>query len=110
MRQFLPALALLPLLVAARMRRVEGGMLARLHDAGATSGERGILMPQDGFFNRLVFNRLRRAGVLQHAGNDRYYVDDAAYGRFRTGRRRRAMATVAMLLIGIALLYLRGDL
>ena len=109
MRQLLSLLAFLPLLIAVRLRRVERSMLARLRDAGATTGERGILMPQDGLFNRFVFDRLRRAGVLQDAGNDRYYLHDAAYAGFRAARRRRALAAATILLIGVALLYLRGE-
>jgi len=101
--------AFVPLALAAAVRRSERRTIARLHEAGANTAERAILLdtrrPLSGFTHR----RLERAGVLQPAGNDRYYLSDAAYETFSTRRRTRAMVVLTLLLIGIAILYFRGD-
>jgi hypothetical protein len=110
MLPWLQVLAFAPLAAAARVRRVEHRTVARLKDAGANVAERGILLQRGGLVNEFVFRRLLRAEALQPAGNDRYYLNSAAYERFRVVRRRRALFVFTIVLIIVAALYFRGDL
>jgi hypothetical protein len=42
--------------------------------------------------------------------NDRYYFRPPAYGTFRARRRKRALLILTVVLIGVAILYMRGTL
>lgn len=100
--------AFVPLVLGLLIRRNERRMIARLREAGATLGERAIWLDGRAPLSRFSRGRLARAGVLQPAGNDRYYLNDAAYEAFRARRRTRAAVIVTLLSIGIAVLYFRG--
>jgi hypothetical protein len=110
MLPWLQVLALVPLALVARLRAVERRMLARCRDAGADTAERAILLDQHRLVNRLVFRRLHNAGVLQGAGNDRYYWHAPAYAGFRRRRRRRAFGVILVLLAVMLVLFYRGDM
>ena len=101
--------AFVPLALVAALRRSERRAIARLLDAGANTAERAILLDSQRPLSGFTRQRLERAGVLQPAGNDRYYLNVGAYEVFRARRRKRAMFMAALLLIGIAILYFRGD-
>jgi hypothetical protein len=62
--------------------------------------------PLSGF----AHDRLERAGVLEPAGHDRYYLNEARYKVYRGRRRTRATVVLALLVIGIFILYLLRDL
>jgi hypothetical protein len=100
--------ALVPMALGLMVRRSERRTIARLQEAGATLAERAILLDSRPPLSRFTHGRLARAGVLQSAGNDRYYLNDAAYEAFRARRRMRAAFIVTLLLLGIAVLYFRG--
>jgi hypothetical protein len=101
--------AFVPLALVAALRRSERRVIARLLDAGANTAGRAILLDSQRPLSGFTRQRLERAGVLHPAGNDRYYLDAGAYEVFRARRRTRAMVMAALLLIGIAILYFRGD-
>ena len=107
--QFLQILAFLPMALAARMRRLERRVVSRAHADKATTPERAMVLKDAGTLADFVYRRLQRAGVLVPAGNDRYYFEASAYAAFRGRRRKRAVIAIALLLIGFALLYFRGD-
>jgi hypothetical protein len=106
----LHALALGALVAAGRVRRVERQMSRRFEDAGADVADRAITVERAAMLDAFVFRRLRRAGVLEDAGHDRYYWDAAAYDMFRGRRRRRASIALAALLLGLLMLFYRGDI
>lgn len=54
---------------------------------------------------RLVHGRLQRAGALQSAGNDRYYLPMDANEQYRGRRQVRAWIIVTVLLFGVATVY-----
>jgi hypothetical protein len=110
MLPWIQALSFIPLVLAARARRLERRMTARFTDAGANTAERGILVDRDGPVAGFVFRRLHTAGVLQDAGNDRYYWNASAYGALRRRRRLRAFVVIAALVAGLAILVFRGDI
>jgi hypothetical protein len=107
--EYLRALALVPLVVAAGMRRIERRTIVRVTDAGANAPERAVLLQQTGMLGGFVHRRLMRSGVLTAAGNDRYYFSAAAYAAFCRRRRRRALVVGTILLAGLAVAYYRGD-
>lgn len=92
------------------LRRQERRTIVRLTDAGANTRERAVTLERTGRLGRFVHRRLEHAQVLVAAGNDRYYLNAPAYTGFRRRRRRRAMLVLAILLIGIAVVYLRGEI
>src|SRR5262245_36812313 len=100
-------LVIVPIAFAATVRRLERQTIQRLTDAGANTAERSILL-EDGRLSRLVQGRLERAGALQAAGNDRYYLLMDAYERFRGRRRVRALIIFALLLVAVATVYFSG--
>jgi hypothetical protein len=102
-------LAFVPMLVAARLRRIEQRIVTRATEAEATAVERAVLLTPSGQLGEFVRGRLLRNGVLLEAGNDRYYFSPAAYDAFRARRRKRALWIIVVWLIGIAILILRGD-
>ena len=101
-------LAFVPLAFAGRLRQVERRTLARLTDAGATTVERAILLERGGIATGIVQAGLERAHVLQAAGNNRYYLDTAAYHAFAARRRRRAAVVVTVMLGMLGLMYYGG--
>ena len=56
--------------------------MARLKDAGATIAERAILLEQGGIATAFVHDPPRTGTCAPAAGNDRYYLDPAAYDAF----------------------------
>ncbi|MGH9176736.1 MAG: hypothetical protein ACRD1H_20375 [Vicinamibacterales bacterium] len=101
------ALLFVPLVLAARIRGIERRALTRSRDAGANTAERAILMDREGLLASFVHRRLERAGVLQPAANDRYYVNERAYRAFQTRRRRRALV-MTIVLGSLAATYFGG--
>jgi hypothetical protein len=102
-------MAFVPLAFVAALRRSERRVIARLLDAGANTAERAILLDTQRPLSGFTRQRLERAEVLRPAGNDRYYLNVGGYEAFRARRRKRAMVMAALLLIGVAILYFRGD-
>lgn len=108
MLPLLRLLAFIPLVIAARLRGIERRTIARLHDAGADTAERAILLEDGGPISSFVYRRLGSAGALIAAGKDRYYWSAQGYERFRARRRRRALVMVTLLLAIIGMAYLLG--
>ena len=104
------SLLFIPLAVAAKIRQVEHRAITRLRDAGANTAERAILMERAGPVEGFVHRRLERAGVLQAAANDRYYVNETAYRAFQARGRRRAVAVMVSLIGAFAVMYFGGYL
>ena len=110
MLPLLRLLAFIPMVAAARLRRVERRAIERLQAAGATSSERAILLENGGAISGFVYRRLANAHAIVPVGNDRYYLDDAGYRAFRGRRRQRGMVVLALLVIIATVIYLRGGL
>ena len=105
---WLRALSFIPFALAATIRGIERRAIARLRDAGATTAQRAILMDRDGLLTGFVHRRLERAGVLQPAANDRYYLNETGYDAFHTRRRRRAIGALIILAGAFAVMYFGG--
>lgn len=105
---WLRVLLFIPLVVAARIRQVEQRAIMRLQNAGANTAERAILMERAGPVAVFVHRRLERAGVLQAAANDRYYLNETAYRTFQARQRRRAMAVIVSLIVVLSVWYFGG--
>jgi hypothetical protein len=108
MLALLRVLAILPMMFAARLRRIERRAIERLKGAGADTAERAILLQNSGVVSDFVYRRLGKAGAIVPANNDRYYLNERAYETFRGRRRRRAVVAVMAVLVIIAVLYAQG--
>ena len=108
MSPYLQVVALLPMAVAAKIRRLERSVVRHATDARADTAARAIVLEARGKLGDMVHARLQRSGVLVSAGNDRYYFDAAAYAAFRRRRRTRAMIVLSVVAVVGAILYLRG--
>lgn len=93
-----PALVLLVL--AWRIRQT----VSRFREAGATSPEHARSLSDLGIRNGISIKLLRRRGVLVEAGSERYYLDEAAYERWR--KRRRIIFVVMLGVVAIAAIVL----
>lgn len=106
----LRSLGFVPLAFAASVRREERRVIDRMRDAGALNAERAITLGGDGMIARWVRRRLLDSRAIAGAGNDRYYLLENGYAAFRGRRRKRAMMAGALLLIGLFILWFRGDI
>ena len=96
------------ILLLTRMRRIERRAIERLTAAGATTGERAILLDKELSGSSRVYDRLMKAGALVRTADDRYYLDQQAYDAFCARRRSEAWMVVAVLALIVALLVLFG--
>jgi hypothetical protein len=108
MLPLLRALALVPLALAGRLRRIERRAIDRFHAAGANNAERAVLLEDGGALTAFVHRRLADARAIVPAGNDRYYLNQDAYDLWCRRRRRRATVALAIALIISVVLYFRG--
>jgi DNA-binding transcriptional ArsR family regulator len=79
----------------------ERRLIRRLRAAGAISADTAASIALRPPIARLPLKRLQNAGAVIAATSGRFYLDEAAYDRYRAARRRRAVPVlaVAMLLI-----------
>lgn len=57
-----------------------------------------------------AFARLREAGVIIQAGDDRWYLDPPLYEDYRVARRERAVALIALAIVLAAVIgFLTGS-
>ena len=108
MNPVLQALAIVPMALAARLRRLERRTITQV--SRAATADAAVSLRERGAAAQFVQHRLHRAGVLLDAGNGRYYFSKPAYDRFRRNRRKRALVLIGIVLIGMAVLYWRGDI
>jgi hypothetical protein len=110
MAELLRALAFLPLLLAAKIRREERRLLERLRQAKALAASSAITLEEPGTIGGWVRHRLLRNRVLGESAGDRYYLIESGYDAFRRRRRQRALVAFALLIIGVLImLYTSGD-
>ena len=93
-----PALVLLVL--AWRVRKT----VSRFREAGVTAPEHARSLPDLEIRNGGAIRLLRRRGVLVEVEAERYYLDEAAYGRWR--KRRRIVLAVVLGLLAIFVIVL----
>jgi len=105
----LRAFSLLPLMVAAKVRREERRLIRAHLERGAVSREHAARVGSDGRIAGWVRERLVRNGVLK-ATSEGSYLDETAYAAFRWRRRRRALVMATLLLLGFGMAIFRGDI
>jgi hypothetical protein len=93
-----PALVLLVL--AWRIRQT----VSRFRDAGVTAPEHAKSLSDLNIRNGRAIRLLRRREVLVDAGSERYFLDEAAYERWR--KRRRIILAVMLCVVAIAAIVL----
>jgi hypothetical protein len=106
----LRALSFLPLLLAAKIRREERRLIEHLRQGAALAANSAITLDEPGAIGAWVRHRLLRSRVLGANGADRYYLIESSYSAFRRRRRQRALVAIALLIIGILIMfYTSGD-
>ena len=88
-----PALVLLVL--AWRVRKT----VSRFREAGVTAPEHARSLQDLEIRNGGAIRLLRRRGVLVEVEPERYYLDEAAYGRWR--KRRRIVLAVMLCVVAV---------
>jgi hypothetical protein len=109
MLPFVRVFSLLPLVLAAKIRREERRLVDWYRARGGLDSDRAVSVHPEGAVADWVHQRLIRAGAIRFAG-ERYYLDEDAYAAFRRRRRQRAWIVLGLLLIALAVaFYSTGD-
>ena len=101
------ALSIVPIVIAAKVRREERRLVDWFRARGALDENRAVTVNTGGASRGFVHRRLERAGAIRHAGN-RFYFDEESYAGFRARRRRRAFVVATLVVIGIGIGFLTG--
>ena len=103
----LRALAFVPMVIAARIRREERRLVDRFRARGAFDQERAVTVNAGGAISGFVHRRLEGVGAIRPAGN-RFYFDEDSYAGFRARRRKRAFVVVTLVVIAVGIGFLTG--
>lgn len=76
--------------------------MQRFESVGAIGPDRAIPRGELGRLSELVFSKLARDGVFVNSGEDRWYVDLAAWDRFPLRQRKRSLATAVVIVSAVA--------
>lgn len=79
-------------------------LVDRFRDAGATSPSTARTLGELHVRPGLILSRMSSRGVFVHAGGDRWWLDAAAWNRFRDRQRRRLVLTAILIVAGGVLL------
>ena len=90
------------------MRRADRHIETELRDGQATSPDRAMTFAPRSPITRWRLSRLIHGGVVHALDAERYYWDESAWLEFRRARRRRALMTLAVMLLAIAILWWQG--
>lgn len=93
--------------VAIIIRKKENHLVQHFRDMGALSPDTAksladLQVDPDDF----ALNRLHRRAVLREVHQGEYYLDEEVWRAVRNTRRRLAAVLVALIVIGLILLYL----
>src|SRR5688572_2135907 len=108
MLPLLRLLGLVPLVLAAKIRREERTLADWLRGRGALDRSSAVTITSGSRVSVWVRQRLLRAGAVGEADNARYYLSEAGYTRFRARRRRRALIVVTVVTIGLGIAFYLG--
>jgi hypothetical protein len=103
----LRALSIVPIVIAANVRREERRLVDWFRARGAFDQERAVTVNAGGAIGGFVRRRLEGAGVIRAAGNG-FYFDEDSYAGFRTRRRKRAFVVATLVVITVGIGFLTG--
>lgn len=98
-----PVLMVVGLAIAAARRR----LVRRFLSVDATAPERAIPVPASDLLARYWMGRLRTAGVVHSTPSGALWLDAQVLTAFRSTRRTRALAVVAVALAALLLVLWR---
>ena len=108
MLPLLRILGILPLFLAAKIRREERRLVDWLRGRGALDRSNAVTITGTGRVAIWVRQRLVRAGAVGEGDNGRYYLSEAGYTRYRARRRRRALIVVTVMIVGLGIAFYVG--
>lgn len=103
----LRVLAIVPIALAAKMRREERRLVDWYRARGAFDEQTAVTQQTRGAVAGFVHRRLEGAGAIRGTAS-RYYFDETRYAGFRTRRRRRAFVVITLLVVAIGIGFLTG--
>lgn len=95
----LQALAPIPAILAAAVVRTDRRIVQELRSAQATTADRAINLGASSRLRAVRIERLTRLGCLHALPDDRRYLDEAGWERWRVVRRTRVFAVVLTVLV-----------
>ena len=93
------------IITTLKIRRTQRDLVQRFESVGAIGPDRAIPRGELGRLSELVFSKLARDGVFVTSGEDRWYVDLAAYDRFQPRQRHRSLVTAGVIVLVVAGLF-----
>lgn len=96
-----------PAVMAALILATDRKIVGRLRAAGATSPTHAVAFDPPGLVGRARLRRMLSTGAVREAGTG-YYLDETGYVRWRSGRRKRALSLLAIMVAVIGMLVVAG--
>ena len=93
-----------PSIIAAQVAAAERRILARFRDAGATDAAHAIASPAERKFEEKRLAHLVKRGAIIESAPGMYYLDEPAYARHASARRRSALMVLSIALVVLAVL------
>jgi len=93
------------IITTLKIRRIQRDLVLRFHSVGAIGPDRAIPRRELGRLSELVFSKLARDGVFVASGEDRWYVDLAAWDSFQPCQRKRSVVTAVVIVLVVAGLF-----
>ena len=93
------------IITTLKIRRTQRDLVQRFESVGAIGPDRAIPRGELGGLGELVFSKLARDGVFVNCGEDRWYVDLAAWDRFKPRQRKRSLVTAVVIVLVVAALF-----
>ncbi len=96
--------SVVPSIIGAQIAAAERRLIGHFRESGATSAERAIASPAERHFESKRLAHLVRRGVVIESAPGRYYLDEAAYVRQASARRRSGLIVLSIALVVLAVL------
>jgi hypothetical protein len=93
-----------PSIIAAQVAAAERRIVTRFRDAGATDAAHAIASPAERHFETKRLAQLVKQGAVVESAPGMYYLDEPAYARHASARRRSVLIGLSIALVLLAVL------
>ncbi|MBA3657396.1 MAG: hypothetical protein H0W69_08600 [Gemmatimonadaceae bacterium] len=94
--------------IAAAIAMKEKRLIQHFRDLGAVSPDSAKSVAELRIDENFIFRRLHRRAVIRQVHEGEYYLDEDVWEAVRKTRHRIAFLIVAMIIIGLIMLYLNN--